>query len=172
MVMNTKERLNIIVEDLYGYALDREDVKWITSTVPESAGLDPDKLEYELHLLKIVTVGWSIAYYLQADPVKDKVVEPFWQSIHEVSAGLSQATGMLIGKEVDYFQELKSRLDGYVLAMSRAGHDNPAVAIGPEFAANFGLPEDLVSSMAGSKMFMAATRGVKEYLVAAKFNIS
>lgn len=169
--MNTKERLNIIIEDLYGYALDREDVKWITGTVPQSAGLDPDRLEYELHLLKIVTVGWSIAYYLQENPVKDKVVEPFWQSIHEVSTGLSQATGMLIGKEIDYFNELRSRLEGYVLAMSRTGHDNPAEAIGPEFAANFGLPEDLAVSMAGSRMFMAAARGVKEYLQTAEFDI-
>lgn len=163
-MMYKKEQLNIIVKDLCEYALDREDVKWITDTVPESAGLDPDKLEYELQLLKIVTVGWSISYYLQDNPVREKVVEPFWHSIHEVSGSLSQATSLFIGKNIDYFKIIKSRLDNYVLAMSGAKGDNPASAIGPEFAKHFGDPDDLFSFMAGSKMFRAALGGVRQYL--------
>lgn len=170
--MSNEKRLNIIVEDLCGYALDREDIKWITDIVPQEAGLDSDRLEYELQLLKIVTVGWSISYYLQEDPGKDTVLETFWQNMQEVSRGLSQAAGLLIGKEIDYFQIVRSRLDSYVLAMSRAKHDNPALAIGPEFAAHYGAVEDLFASMAGSRMFNAATGGVKEYLQAAGFSIS
>ncbi len=170
--MDKKEQLTIIVKDLCDYALDREDVKWITDNVPEFAGLSIDKLEYELQLLKIVTVGWSISYYLQDDPVKDKVVEPFWQNIYEVSGNLSQATSLFIGKEIDYFKILKCRLDDYVLAMSRIKDDNPVSAIGPEFAKHFGGPDDLFSFMAGSKMFMAALGGVKQYLQAAGFRVS
>ncbi len=169
--MDEKEQLTIIVEDLCEYALNRDDIKWITDSVPDSAELSSNKLEYELQLLKIITVGWSLSYFLQDESAKAKVVEPFWKNIHQISGGLSQATSMFIGKDIDYFEILKSRLDGYVLAMSRAKDDNPVSAIGPEFAELCGYPDDLFAFTAGSKMFMAALGGVKEYLQAAGFNI-
>lgn len=169
--MDNQKRLTIIAEDLCEYALERDDIKWITDTVPGSAGHSSSKLEYELQLLKIVTVGWSISFCLQDDPVKEEAAGLYWQNIHAISGGLSQATALLIGKDIDYFGILKSRLDGYVLAVSGTNGDNPAVAIGPEFANHFGNPDDLFVSMAGSKMFMAALAGVKQYLQAAGFKV-
>ncbi len=170
--MDNDQPFTIIVEDLCEYALDRDDIKWITYKVPQSAGIAPDKLEYELQLLKIVTVGWGISYYLQDEPGGEKVIEPFWQNIHEVAKGLSQTTGLFIGKNIDYFRVIRSRLDGYVLAMSKAEGDNPVLAIGPEFAGHCSSPDDLFASMAGSKMFMAALGGVRQYLQAAGFSVS
>jgi hypothetical protein len=170
--MDKNEHLSIIVEDLCEYALDREDIKWIADNMPDHADLSSNKLEYELHLLKIVTVGWCISYYLQDEPAKKKILEPFWQNIQEVSRGLSQATSLFIGSDIDYFKILKSRLDAYVIAMSRASDDNPALAIGPEFAEHCGDPDDLFAFMAGSRMFMTAAGGVKEYLQAAGFCVS
>jgi hypothetical protein len=169
--MDNNKRLTIIAEDLCEYALEREDIKWIADTVPESAGHSQSKLEYELQLLKIITVGWGISFWLEKDPAKEETAGTFWKNVSEVSGGLSQATSLFIGKDVDYFNELKTRLDRYVLAVSTVKGDNPAIAIGPEFAGHFGNPEDLFASMAGSKMFMAAFAGVKQYLQAAGFKV-
>ncbi len=170
--MDHDQILQVVVQELCQYALEREDVKWIADSVSESSGIGPEKLEYELQILKIVTVGWSISYFLGHDPLKGKVVEPFWTSIHQISTGLSQTTSLFIGKEVDYFRVVKSRLDSYVLAMSRASDDNPALSLGPEFSAHCGCPGDLSVSMAGSRMFMTVLAGVKQYLLAAKFKLS
>ena len=163
--MEEKERTAIITEDLCQYALDREDIMWIKGTVPDSA--DPDKLEYELQLLKIITIGWSLSYFLQEDPLKKDIVEHFWHNMHEISQGLSRTTSLFIGKDINYFNILRSRLDSYVLAMSRTGDHNPAQAIGPEFAELCSSPQDLFTSMAGSRMFMSALGGVRQYLQAA-----
>ncbi|WP_045217454.1 hypothetical protein [Desulfonatronovibrio magnus] len=164
----SQEKMEVMVQELCSYALDREDIKWMVDTFPESTELDKNKLEYELNILKIVTAGWSISYYLQDNPAKDLVLEPFWKNIHDVSDGLSQATGLLIGKNINFFQTLKSRLDSYVLSMSRSNDDKPALAIGFEFARHCNSQDDLAVSMAGSKMFMAVTAGVKQLLEAAE----
>lgn len=170
--MNNNKRLAIIAQDLCEYALEREDIKWIADTVPESAGHSQSKLEYELQLLKIITVGWSISFCLGNDPAKEETAGIFWKNVNEVSGGLSQATSLFIGKDIDYFSEIRTRLDRYVLAVSSAKGDNPAIAIGPEFASHFGNPEDLCASLAGSKMFMAAFAGVRQYLQAAGFKVA
>ncbi|WP_028573855.1 hypothetical protein [Desulfonatronovibrio hydrogenovorans] len=170
--MEEKKHIEIWVEDLCNYALDREDIKWIADAVPPGAGLDLNTLEYELQLLKIVVVGWSISYYLQDEPVKNEVVEPFWKNIHDVSGGLSQATSLLIGKDINYFEIIRSRLDRYVQAMAGAEQGTePVMVVGPEFAGCLGEPGDLAASMAGSRMFLTATGGVKEYLQTAGFRI-
>ncbi|RQD56867.1 MAG: hypothetical protein D5R98_09595 [Desulfonatronovibrio sp. MSAO_Bac4] len=169
--MEEKDQITVIVEDLCEYALDREDVKWVADATPDSEDFNLNKLEYELHLLKIVSVGWSISYYLQDDASRDAVIEPFWKNIHDVSGDLSHATSLLIGADINYFEILRSRLDSYVKAMSMEKGDNPATVIGPCFAEFCGNSQNLIASMAGSKIFMAAVSGVKNYLNAAGYKI-
>lgn len=156
-------------EDLFDYAVDREDVKWLTARLPQEADIKPSKVEYELQLLKIISVGWSLAYYLEGTPHKEPLSKIYWQSIREFSNSLSDTTGLMIGQEIDYFQTLKDRLDLYVSALAK--HPDavePATVIGPEFAKTCGNENDLFAFMTGSKMFFSAIARVREYLEALK----
>ena len=48
-------------EDLFNYAIDREDVKWLMTNLPENADIKRTTVEYELPILKIISVGMFIA---------------------------------------------------------------------------------------------------------------
>ena len=51
-------------EDLFNFAIDREDVKWLLAHLHAEATVKRHSVEYELQILKLITVGWSIAFYL------------------------------------------------------------------------------------------------------------
>lgn len=93
-------------QGLFDYALEREDIKWLLNGLPHDVGIDPDTVEYELHLLKIVSVGWALSYYLPDGEARAGLLESFWQAIRDVADNLSRTTNMLTGQEVDYFQAL------------------------------------------------------------------
>ena len=153
--------------DLFDFAIDREDVKWLMDRLPETADVQRASVEYELQILKIITVGWSIAYVLADNPVKTPLSEHFWGAVREFSAGLSQTTGMMTGQDIDYFQVLRERLDMYVNALnSNPETPEPAAVIGPTFAYACGNARDIFSSMTGSKMFATAFSRVRTYLQA------
>ncbi len=40
--------------DLFSFAIDRADVKWLMGRLPESAALKRHTVEYELQILKII----------------------------------------------------------------------------------------------------------------------
>lgn len=150
---------------LFDYALDREDIKWLLSGLPRESGIDPNTVEYELHLLKIVSVGWAVSYYVSDQDQKTTILEPYWQAIHEFAGDLSRTTHLLIGNNMDYFQTLKSRLDSYVQAMSGLEADAaPVQAIGPEFARCCGDEDNPFAALTGSKMFALCLSNVRTYL--------
>lgn len=154
-----------IRDDLLNFAVDRDDIKWLMERLPEEANIDRNAVEYELQILKIISVGWSISYYLEDHPLKHPLLESFWMAIYEFSQRLSTTTGLMIGKDIDYFQILKDRLDMYVNALSRHPDEaEPAPVIGREFARTCGNIDDLFTFMIGSKMFLSATGRVSEYL--------
>ena len=154
-------------EDLFSFAIDREDVKWLAVQLPEEAEIKRGKVEYELQILKIISVGWSISYYLENSPQKNQLLELYWNAVYEFSQSISTTTGLMIGHDIDYFQILKDRLDMYVDAMAKKPDvPEPAVVIGPEFARTCGNVDDIFTFMTGSKMFIATIRRVKEYLEA------
>ena len=73
----------------------------------------------------------------------------------------------MIGRDIDYFQILKERLDMYVTALAqKPDAPEPAVVIGPEFAVTCGNADDIFTVMTGSKMFIVTIDIVKEYLAA------
>ncbi|HDQ40064.1 MAG TPA: hypothetical protein ENN39_03425 [Desulfonatronum sp.] len=153
------------VQDLFDYALDREDIKWLLNSMPQTAGVDSNTVEYELQLLKIVSVGWAVSYYLAGENTKNNILEPYWQMVREFSQNLSHATNLLIGREVDYFQTLRSRLELYVQAMTRLQTGaEPVQAIGPEFAQCCGDGKNPFAVLAGSKMFASCLVNVRMYL--------
>jgi len=151
-------------EDLFNFAIDREDVKWLLSQIPEETDVQISTVEYELQILKIISVGWGTAYLLENSPNKTPLLEIYWKAIYEFSESLSETTGLMTGTDIDYFQVLKDRLDLYVKALSDQGDaSEPAAVIGPEFAGNCGNRDDLFAFMAGSKMFVSTISRVKEY---------
>jgi hypothetical protein len=153
--------------NLAGFAVDRTDLKQILATLPQEPGLNLTTIEYELGILKILTVGWGISFFM---PVKDKnkplLSESFWQMIQEFSQNISTLTETTTGRQIDYFFILKERLDTYVGHMQGTFDEttDPAAVMGPAFAASCGCPDNAVAILSGSKMFSLTLRAVKEYL--------
>jgi len=166
-----KEKSNIeqAGEDLVSYAFDREDVKYLMELLPQEADVKRHTVEYELQILKIISVGWSISYFLKGNPYKNQLEELYWSAVNEFSKGISETTELMIGQDIDYFQILKDRLNMYVDALSGAPDGpEPAAVIGPEFARTCGNADDLFTFMTGTKMFNSTVGRVKEYLEAIK----
>jgi hypothetical protein len=151
--------------DLFNYAVDREDLKTLLASFPDGAAVNRSKVEYELQILKFIGVGWSISYFLQASPYKDPITEDYWRAVHELSRSISSSAALMAGKEIDYFQELRDRLDLYINALAdKPDAPEPAVVIGPEFARICGGSDDVHTVMAGAKMFIVLLGSVREYL--------
>jgi len=152
-------------EDLFNFAIDREDVKMLMARLPEEADIKRSTVEYELQILKIISIGWCISYYLENGAQKNQILEGYWQAVHEFSQSISTTTGLMIGNNIDYFKILKERLDMYVAAMTqKPDAPEPAVVIGPEFARTCGNMDDIFTVMTGSRMFIATIGSVKKYL--------
>jgi hypothetical protein len=160
-----KTKLEKAAADLLEFAIDREDVKWLMDRLPEEADIKRVTVEYELQILKIIGVGWSLSYYLENSPRKAALLELYWNSINEFSQGLSTATEYMIGQNIDYFDILKDRLNMYVDALGKhPDAAEPALVIGPEFARTCGNVDDIFAFMTGSKMFISTINRIKEYL--------
>ncbi len=157
-------------EDLFNYAVERNDIKWLLAQLHPEADVKATAVEYELQILKIVGVGWGISYYLEGTPGrKNKIMAIYWDAINHFSKQLSETTGLMIGQDIDYFEIIKSRLNDYVTAMSKdPDATDPAVMIGPAFAKACGNEEDLFASMTGTKLFANAIMRVRQYLEALK----
>ena len=167
--MENSEEKNSEIEKirdaLFSFAIDREDIKWLMQRLPKEANIKRSSVEYELQILKIISVGWSISYYLENNLHKNRLLELFWMAIYEFSQHLSTTTEFMIGQHIDYFQILQERLDEYVNAMAQnPGAPEPSTVIGPEFARTCGNADDIFTFMTGSKMFLSTTGQVKEYL--------
>lgn len=164
-----KSKIEKVADDLFEYAIDREDVRWLMERLPEAARVKRSAVEYELPILKIICVGWCVSYYLEGSARKDALQTSYWEAIREFSRSLSTTTEMMAGVKIDYFEVIKERLDGYVGALgAHPDATEPATVIGPVFAQNCGDGEDLSAFLAGSKMFMSTVRRVREYLEAVR----
>ncbi len=151
-------------EDLFAFATDRGDIKELMAMLPEEADINRATVEYELQILKIISVGWSITYHLENFPQKNELAELYWTAFQVYSRSVSESVGLMIGHDIDYFQILKDRLNGYVDAMSKKSDEpEPAAIIGPEFAGTCGNVDDVFTVMTGARMFIATIGSVKEY---------
>lgn len=151
--------------DLFDFAVDRTDTKELMAGLHAEADINRTTVEYELPILKIITVGWSISYFINHPPYKTAVSESFWNAIREFAQGLSETTGLMTGHDIDYFQAIKDRLNMYLDAINnKPDAPEPAAVIGPEFAGACGNREDVFTIMSGSRMFIATAGSVKSYL--------
>lgn len=163
-----KSALETAGEELFNYAIDREDIKWLMERLPPEAEVKPAAVEYELAILKIISVGWSISYHMEKNPDKEPLLTLFWGAVQEFSKNLSETTELMIGQEIDYFQVLRERLDRYVAAMEQRDEaEGPAPVVGVKFAAQCGNKNDIFAFMTGSKLFMSVVARVRQYLQAA-----
>ncbi|MBU0994551.1 MAG: hypothetical protein KJ737_18815 [Proteobacteria bacterium] len=152
-------------EQLVSFAIDREDLKLIIDSLPDDQGINTISLDYELQILKIISVGWSISVYMDGQQNKAELAETFWKSIHEFSKNISEVSYLTIGKDIDYFQIIRDRLDFYVSSLNNAGKDgDPAAFIGGAFAGNCKDMDNPFVAITGSRIFHLAAIGVKEYL--------
>jgi hypothetical protein len=162
---NQASRVEQAGSDLFDFAIDREDVKWLMDRLPKTAAVKRPTVEYELQALKIITVGWCIAYQMAENQQKTPLLESYWGAVQEFCRGLNQTTELMIGQDIDYFSTLHARLDMYVKAIDNNPETQaPAAVIGPTFAYACGNAEDIFTSMTGAKMFAAVVSRVKAYL--------
>ena len=152
-------------EVLFNFATDREDVKWLLDQFPPDADMNLGKVEYELQILKFISVGWLVSYHLEQDPEKNPVLAAYWGAVHELARSLSASVGMMTAQPIDYFQVIRDRLDQYLEAMDqRPEATEPASVIGPEFARICGRENDIHTIACGTRMFVTASIRVREYL--------
>lgn len=162
---SSAEGISQISADLFAFATDREDVKWSLARLTAVSLGERTAVEYELGALKIIAVGWSITYLMGESPLKEQLQTDYWQSVHSLAGDLSRSAGMLIGRPIDYFEVLKQRFERYLEAMRECPcQTEPSQVVGPAFANNCGLPEDLHVAMAGSRLFKNSLLRVHEYL--------
>ena len=169
--MNSIENKKITAQDLAKnlatFAIDRTDLKALLSALPQDHGLNKTAIEYELGILKILSVGWGLSFFMAAsDKNKAPVSQSFWEIIREISQNISTLTETTTGKQINYFGILKERLDTYLEKMqvnSRQTTD-PTNIIGPMFADACGCSGNAIAILTGTKMFTLTLGAVKEYL--------
>ena len=159
------KKLEEAAEHLFNYAIERDDLKQIVTQLPEDKALRKVTVEYELQLLKIISVGWAIAFFMAQHPLKSSLTEAFWRQIQSLSQSISGATSASIGKDVDYFSIIKQRLDLYVNALQHfAEAPDTARVIGVTFAKLCGSEADSYITLAGKRTFSLTSASVKNYI--------
>lgn len=156
-----------LARNLASFAIDRTDLKELLGAIPEDNQLNLNTVEYELGILKILSVGWSIAFYMAAtDKNKAPLTEAFWEMIREIAQNISTLTETTTGTKIDYFAILKERLDTYVTEMQENPSQvtDPTAIMGPAFARACRAPDDPIAVLTGTKMFTLTLGAVKEYL--------
>ena len=168
MGQTKKESLTIeaLAENLATFAINRDELKMLIQAIPENMGLDLTAVEYELQILKILSAGWAISFYMPEGEYKIKLVQFFWDHIKEISNSISNLTGTGTGREIDYFAILKERLDLYLQAMEKIpeGCNDPSCVMGPAFASACKSDNNVAAILTGTKMFTMSLGGVREYL--------
>ena len=167
MASSEKQVANVqdVSEILVNYAIDREDLKGVIAALPYDQGINTVTLDYELQLLKIISVGWSISVHMDGREQKSALSETFWHTINEFSKNVSEMSYLTIGQKIDYFELVKERLGMYIqsLEIAEKGSD-PAACIGATFATCCKDVGNPFVAITGSRIFNMAVQGVKAYL--------
>jgi hypothetical protein len=164
---NTPLTAQQLARNLATFAFDRTDVKELLATIKKNHNLNLTAIEYELQILKILSVGWAISFFMTpTDKNKASLTQAFWDHIRETSNNISTLTNTTTGQSIDYFDILKQRLDTY-LAIMRKNPDaakNPANIMGSAFARACSMENNSFAILIGTKMFTLTLGSIKEYL--------
>lgn len=154
-----------VCKNLAEYAVDRDDIKVLVHNLPKDQNINTVTVDYELQLLKIISVGWALSVCMEKYPLKTEAAVEFWNLIRGFSKDISSVTQMMIGHDVDYFQLIKDRFDYYVKSLDAPNvNRDPASAIGPAFARCCKDGDNPFVTLTGARIFTYAVRGVREYL--------
>jgi hypothetical protein len=162
-----------LARNLAFFAIDRTDLKELLAAIPEDSHSNLTIMEYELHILKILSVGWAISFFMPAtDKNKAPLTQIFWEFIRELSQNISTLTQTTTGQNIDYFDILKQRLNTYLKVMQVNPDEakNPVNIMGPAFAKACKCEDDAIAVLTGTKMFALTLGAVKEYLNTEKIN--
>ncbi|MFH2058681.1 MAG: hypothetical protein ABIJ59_07260 [Pseudomonadota bacterium] len=175
MTQNKKQILTLekLANNLATFAIDRTDLKQLLAAIPKGSQLNIATIEYELQILKILSVGWAIAFYMPvSDKNKGQLAEQFWLHIKEMADKVSTLTQTTSGKNIDYFGIIKERLDTYLKVMKNIPESvkNPSSVMGPAFGVTCNHPNDAITVLTGTKMFTLTLGAVKEYLNATRID--
>lgn len=168
MKAQNKDTLTIetLAQNLASFAIDRTDLKELISSLPKENDLNNNAVEYELGILKILSTGWGISFFMAEDKNKELLTQHFWEMIQEISKNISELAQTTTGIQVNYFDILKERLNIYVKKMQENPDQtiNPALIMGPAFAMICGAPDNALTILTGTKMFTLTLGAVKEYI--------
>ena len=158
--------INKFAENLTTFAINRDDIKALLNAMPADESVDQNCVEYELQILKILSVGWGISFYMENESLKKNLTQLFWNNIQEIAQNISQITATTTGQQVDYFTILKKRMDDYVAIMKQNTTEgtDPSWIMGPAFADNCQCHDDAAVILVGTKLFTLTLGGIKEYL--------
>ncbi len=160
-----KNEIKKICENLSAFAIDRADLKSILSLIEKKQAVNLVTVEYELALLRIISVGWSLSVNLENHPEKDEFALCFWNLIRDLSKDITDISFMTAGKSIDYFNIVKQRFDQYLNSLDKSiKKSDPASAIGPAFAEICKEKKNPFVIISGAKIFNLAVSSVKEYL--------
>ncbi len=162
-------------ENLAVFAINRDDLKELISTIPDNSDLNITTIEYELQILKIISVGWAISFYMPYSDINKKPLSKiFWTHISEISKNISNITQVTSGTQIDYFQILKKRLDKYVEVLQKNSGNNTGTSsiIGAVFAEICKFDNNAMVVLIGTKMFTLTIGAIKEYLGAVEIKVN
>ncbi len=153
-------------ENLALFAINRDDLKMLLKTLPDSDKVYTTTVEYELQILKIISVGWAIAFYMAEGEQKQRLTFIFWKHIQEIAKNISNLTENSIGQPIDYFSILRNRLDDYlkVIQLQTETVKDPSHIMGPAFADMCKCRDNAAVILIGTKMLTLTLGAVKEYL--------
>ena len=167
MATSRQEPIHIdtAADHLATYAFDKGGLTAILSRIPATEGVGRVGLEYEAQLLKIITVGWGISYFMDGRGEKQALVEATWNGIQTFSQNLDSVTHLMTGTQIDYFQIVRQRLDTYLTALRlEPGATDPVAVFGPAYARCCGQAANVHVIMAGNHVFAGTLEAVREYL--------
>lgn len=173
----SKQELHIekFGENLSTFAVNRDDIKELLAAIPKDSNLNLSIIEYELQILKIISIGWALAFYMpESDKNKKPLCEIYWSYIREISQNISSLAGLTTGKQINYFDILKERLDKYVGTLqtnSDKASDTSSI-IGLKFSELCNAEDDALVILTGTKIFTFTIGAVKEYLDAVEIKQS
>ncbi len=163
-----KDKMDELVEIMFNLAINRDDLKKVISEVPKESDINPVTMEYEIQLLKILSVGWGISYFMGDHPDKNRLAHGFWNAIRDFSISVSKMTSSATGEDIDYFNILRERVDIYVQALNHFSDvKDPSTVIGPTFAKLCGNEEEAYSLVSGKAIFNSSILNVKNQLESA-----
>jgi hypothetical protein len=167
MASSSKKNIQIeeVVRSLVALSFSRDGLNQTLDGLPSDSAINTATLEYEFNLLKIISAGWGISFFMAEGNCKKAVSEMYWSQIYEISRNISDITSASLGRKVEYFEILRNRINMYATALSALRlDDDPAGVIGENFARLCGNEKDAHAVSCGQKAFSDSIACVKSYL--------